>query len=199
MSETPSGRPRRGDAVAPNALRRFGPRAVCRVPPTPTPTPGREGGNPGASATAHPAPSSVPPSGNASVLPPPGGTGSGPYYHLQSPRLQQIWCGNLQDLERLKNPSFALSAGPKLAEISRLPTPWRGTQEGKIPLPDPLGFSCPGASLASKGRSPAWEGLAGATVLFLGSAAETRAGPDLLGFPEKWGMLPQTGSAFKTP
>lgn len=38
LSEAPSGRPRRGDAVAPNALRRFGPRAVCRVPP-PYPTP----------------------------------------------------------------------------------------------------------------------------------------------------------------
>lgn len=48
LSEAPSGRPRRGDAVAPNALRRFGPRAVCRVPPTPpypTPAPVREGGS----------------------------------------------------------------------------------------------------------------------------------------------------------
>lgn len=160
LSETPSGWPRRGDAVAPNALRRFGPRAVCRVPtPTPTPTPGREGGNPGASAAAQRPPPCRP---RDRICPsPPGGIGSGPDYHLQSPRLQQIWCGNLQDLERLKNPSFALSAGPKLAEISRLPTPWRGTQEGKIPLPDPLGFSCPGTSLASRGRYPVWEGEGG--------------------------------------
>lgn len=160
LSETPSGRPRRGDAVAPNALRRFGPRAVCRVPPNPQPRPraGREG-----TRGLRPLPSALLRAalGNASVLPPPGGTGSGPDYHLQSLRLQQIWCGNLQDLERLKNPSFALSAGSKLAEISRLSTPWRGTQEGKIPLPDPLGFSCPGTSLASRGRSPAWEGEGG--------------------------------------
>lgn len=62
LSETPSGRPRRGDAVAPNALRRFGPRAVCRVPPHPHPDPGPGGREPGGFGRC-PAPSSVLPSG----------------------------------------------------------------------------------------------------------------------------------------
>lgn len=154
MSETPSGRPRRGDAVAPNALRRFGPRAVCRVPLTP-PRAGREGRNPGASAAVQRPPSCRPREHNCPY--PAGWHWIGPY-HLQSLRLQQIWCGNRQVVERHKNPSFALSAWPDPAEISRLPTPWRGTHGGKIPLPDPPRFSCLGTSLVSRGGSPAWEG-----------------------------------------
>lgn len=39
----------------------------------------------------------------------------------------------------------------------------------------------------------------GATVLFSGSVTETRAGPDLHGFPKKWGMLPSTVCALKPP
>lgn len=170
-------------------------------PPHPHPDPGPGGREPGGFGRC-PVPSSVPPSGNASVLPPPGGTGSGPDYHLQCPRLQQIWCGNLQDLERLKNPSFALSAGPKLAEISRLPTPWRGTQEGKIPLPDPLGFSCPGTSLASRGRSPAWEGEGGSQGLLFYSwvvLLRQELGRTFLVFRKSGACYPKQALRLKPP
>lgn len=176
-------------------------RALCVVSPPPPPRPraGREG-----TQGLRPLPSALLRAalGNAAVLPPPGGTGSGPDYHLQSPRLQQIWCGNLQDLERLKNPSFALSAGPKLAEISRLPTPWRGTQEGKNSIARSSRVQLPWHLPGLQRQVPCVGGgkrLVGSTVLFPGSVTETGAGPDIRGFPEKWGMLPQRGSAFKTP
>lgn len=170
-------------------------------PPPPHPDPGPGGREPGGGLRPLPSALLRAALGNAAVLSPPGGTESGPDYHLQSPRLQQIWCGNLQDVERLKNPSFALSAWPNPAEISRLPTPWRD-QGGRNSIARSsrvqLSWHLPGPQR----RVPSVGGgrrLVGATVLFLESAAETGAGPDLHGFPKKWGMLAQAGSAFKTP
>lgn len=69
-------------------------------------------------------------------------------------------------------------------------------------MPDPPGFSCPGTSLASRGGSPAWEGEGGSFQILLYSwvvLLRPELGQTFMVFRKKWGMLPQTGSACKTP
>lgn len=162
LSETPSGRPRRGDAVAPNALRRFGPCAVCRVPlPQPHPDPGPGGRGPGGFGRC-PAPSSVPPSGTQLSFPrrvalnraltiiykARGCSKSGV-------EISRTWKG----FKKILHLPFQPGQIPQ--KFPDCPLPGRGTKGGEIPLPDPPGFSCPGTSLVSRGGSPAWEGEGG--------------------------------------
>lgn len=174
-------------------------RALCVVSPPPRPRAGREG-----TQGLRPLPSALLRAalGNAAVLPSPGGTGSGPDYHLQSPRLQQIWCGNLQDPERLKNPSFALSAGPKLAEISRLPTPWRGTQEGKNSNARSSRVQLPWHLPGLQRQVPCVGGgkrLVGSTVLFPGSVTEKELGQIFVVFRKSGACYPKEALRLKPP
>lgn len=158
LSETPSGRPRRGDAVAPNALRRFGPRAVCRVPPPPDPGPG--GREPRGFGHC-PAPSSVPPSGTQLSFPRRVALDRALTIIYKAQGCSKSGVEISRTRKGLKILHLPFQPGQSSQKFLDCPLPGEGPRREKIPMPDPLGFSCPGTSPASRGRSPAWEGERG--------------------------------------
>lgn len=134
-------------------------RALCVVSPPPHPDPGPGGRDPGGSDRC-PAPSSVWPSGTQLSFP----------RRVALDRALTI----IYKAQACSKSAVEISGTWKGVKILHLPfQPDQSPQKfldcplsgegpgGKIPLPDPPGFSCPGTSLASRGGSPAWEGEGG--------------------------------------